>query len=821
MDWKAEYRNRFVNLEWKDEQDKKRHLRAYKASSVQLDNVPLMFVGVGGTGIDAVLALKDKMETLYNPEEAGRVEYLLIDTDKIGTGRGINPADTIVIQSSDTAMLLREAQRSTGGKHFISDEIRDWLDDSLSPFRVMNGAAGIRQAGRLILFLNFQRIYDALQRKLSKISENYDASKCRPRIYLFAGIGGGTGSGMFIDLSYMMRSIQNVDLQGVIFMPDVSCLKPNLRETHKKNIQRNGFAALKELDYLMILDRVGESFRQDYPGGIGVDRNDPVFDLCTLVGAQEDGRTPIGSEQKIFEKTAEYILFEIQEKIFEFGMSSYKSNLANYQPTEPFCERYAAIGAAAAYIPIDYYYGWWLEDVFKAFGLGSGTDTGENYRAGLRDEIWEDVRDEIKEVPYKRWRCYKHAQDHMGQNMAAKLANGKLIPAHFYLLREEYYNKAGEKISKVIDETKLGGIKRNTIAQKLLLRKRALRNRYEEAYKGCFGQWITANETQLKESYMILEKIVERMREYSAAKTTDLPKTALFGAEEFRQIQQEDRYKQKITEAAKKLAEDLCQNPSRWNGLMSGRPKWLSDYVGKLLWGFFANSGCLDLERLIKYAAINGRNGQEEFLGEHLSGLNARQLWPRSPYYPPRDDYHRVLAGPEGSPVREWIENWIATDGEGDVFCVNPITWRLARAILVPGNSLYTFDGISKMEMCYINASNRAGLHLYAREGKDWNELPSPYFETKWVSGDAAKRGEEKKRNDHYREVFDEALDLGIIVYGGNGYYYIVYGNTRVTIGDIVDDAGDREISKNMFIHMFEHRQWVEREVEKRKKTSP
>jgi hypothetical protein len=110
---------------------------------------------------------------------------------------------------------------------------------------------------------------------------------------------------------------------------------------------------------------------------------------------------------------------------------------------------------------------------------------------------------------------------------------------------------------------------------------------------------------------------------------------------------------------------------------------------------------------------------------------------------------------------------------------------------------------------------------LYAREGKDWNELPSPYFETKWVSGDAAKRGEEKKRNDHYREVFDEALDLGIIVYGGNGYYYIVYGNTRVTIGDIVDDAGDREISKNMFIHMFEHRQWVEREVEKRKKTSP
>ena len=819
MDWKSVYRDHFVKLEWKDQQDKKRYLRAYKGAEVRLDDVPLMFVGVGGTGIDAVLTMKDKIETLYDPQQAGRIEYLLIDTDKIGSGRSIDPADTIVIQSSDTAMLLREAQRSNGSRHFISDEIRDWLDNSLSPFRVMNGAAGIRQAGRLILFLNFQRIYDALQRKLRKISEHYDASKCRPKIYLFAGIGGGTGSGMFIDLSYMMRSIQNVDLQGIIFMPDVSCLKPNLREMHKRNIQRNGFAALKELDYLMILDRVGEAFRQDYPGGVIVDTQDPVFDLCMLVGAQKDGREPVGSEQEIFEKTAEYILFEIQEKIFEFGMLSYKSNLANYLPKEPFCERYVAIGAAAAYLPIDYYYGWWLEDVFKAFGLGSGMDTGNNYGAALRGEIEQDVRNEIKNVPYKKWNYYKNAQDHMRQNMEGKLANGKLIPAHFYLLQNEYYKGATEKIREIIRKTKLAGIKREKVAQKLLLRKHTLRNRYEEAYKGCFGQWITANQTQLEESYKILEKIVERMGEYSAAKLTTLPGTFLFGAEEFRQIQQEDRYKQKIIEAAKKLAEDLCKNPARWSGLVGGSPKWLSDYVGKLLWEAFAGSGCLDLERLLKYAAINGYNGQEDFLDKCLFKLDARQLWPRSSYCPPRDDYHWVLAGPELNPVKTWIEDWIKANGDGDVFCANPVTWRLARAILVPGNALFTYDGISKMEMSYISASNRAGLHLYVCKDKDWNQLPSPYFETKWVSGDEAKRGVEQGRNENYRNIFDKALTLGIIRDGKDGYYYIVYDNMEVKIGDIVDDTGDKEIAKNMFIHMFEHRQWVEREVKKKEST--
>ena len=120
MDWKSDYRDKFVKLEWKDQQDKERHLRAYKGVDVKLDDIPLMFVGVGGTGIDAVLTLKDKIETIYDQSQAGRVEYLLIDTDKVGS-RGIDPEDTIVIQNSDTAMLLREAQRSTNDIHFISD----------------------------------------------------------------------------------------------------------------------------------------------------------------------------------------------------------------------------------------------------------------------------------------------------------------------------------------------------------------------------------------------------------------------------------------------------------------------------------------------------------------------------------------------------------------------------------------------------------------------------------------------------------------------------------------------------------------------------
>lgn len=44
----------------------------------------------------------------------------------------------------------------------------------------------------------------------------------------------------------------------------------------------------------------------------------------------------------------------------------------------------------------------------------------------------------------------------------------------------------------------------------------------------------------------------------------------------------------------------------------------------------------------------------------------------------------------------------------------------------------------------------------------DWNELPSPYPESEWVSGFCIE--EEKRRNRIYREVFDKAVKYGFIV---------------------------------------------------------
>ena len=73
-----------------------------------------------------------------------------------------------------------------------------------------NGASGIRQAGRYLLFGEdaFQKLRNALYNKLQSLhNQIVDSAKEELIVYIFAGVGGGTGSGTVIDIPYIVRKI--------------------------------------------------------------------------------------------------------------------------------------------------------------------------------------------------------------------------------------------------------------------------------------------------------------------------------------------------------------------------------------------------------------------------------------------------------------------------------------------------------------------------------------------------------------------------------------------------------------------------------------
>ena len=107
-------------------------------------------------------------------------------------------------------------------------------------------------------------------------------------VHIVSGIAGGMG-GCLTDLCYMVRNIMEEIEPGFdrlytyLFLPDVLTSGRELANTYLVPIlERNSYAALKEMDYLMSIRENREEFRQTYRFGEIRSRNAPA-DTCFLM----------------------------------------------------------------------------------------------------------------------------------------------------------------------------------------------------------------------------------------------------------------------------------------------------------------------------------------------------------------------------------------------------------------------------------------------------------------------------------------------------------------------------------------------------------
>ncbi|MDJ0835062.1 MAG: tubulin-like doman-containing protein [Acidobacteriota bacterium] len=106
----------------------------------------------------------------------------------------------------------------------------------------LSGAAQWRPLGRLSLFLNAQRIFETLHRAF-KIVQQSDPEKGPVRAYIVCSLAGGTGSGMFWDLAFMLQMIDpSTQTSGMFLLGD-----PFEGVDEAGRIYPNIYAALKEI----------------------------------------------------------------------------------------------------------------------------------------------------------------------------------------------------------------------------------------------------------------------------------------------------------------------------------------------------------------------------------------------------------------------------------------------------------------------------------------------------------------------------------------------------------------------------------------------
>jgi eukaryotic-like serine/threonine-protein kinase len=275
--------------------------------------VPAVIIGIGQLGIEVVQRFSRQVVDRYGSfERVANLRLICIDTD---------PETLQAATAAQSGMPLAPSQlipmRLNRASHYLKPRrngrslIEGWFDPQ-TLYRIPRNpqTLGLRCLGRLAFCDHYPTFAERFREDLNACiqSEALDQAdrltklglrSNRPRVYVVAGLGGGTGSGMFLDVAYVVRQrlrqlgYRQPEVVGILLAPspDRTGLKPHTIA--------NTFAALKELNHFSSPETVFVAVHEERDGCI----HDPLppfsrtFVLPSDVPPSPTEPQPAGSAQ--------------------------------------------------------------------------------------------------------------------------------------------------------------------------------------------------------------------------------------------------------------------------------------------------------------------------------------------------------------------------------------------------------------------------------------------------------------------------------------------------------------------------------------------
>jgi len=336
---------------------------------------PILVIGLGGTGLTALSKVKNAVYRRFNlprdsatghyKDKPDNIEYLGLDTDEhIVYDEDKNSGRSIELNTSTEFLRIYTpaVPRMLANRAGLPHTITDWLSPNLSPNDFEQGANGIRQMGRLALFLRINDVVNTIERKLNSLLQG---KKGNLYVFILSGVSGGTGGGTFLDIPYIVRcvtqqlgALDRLKTIGYLFLPDV-----NMKENKADFVQSNGFAALKELDFWMT-DH-GQPFVQKYTNNYSHNAVAAPYDYCYLISSIDKNNVLLtDTKSTCMEIVSENLVHFISKGKVQnttFTLPAFLSNLdqiklnifSGIKPPFQANYEYLILGASSYEIPIE------------------------------------------------------------------------------------------------------------------------------------------------------------------------------------------------------------------------------------------------------------------------------------------------------------------------------------------------------------------------------------------------------------------------------------------------------------------------------------
>lgn len=231
-----------------------------------------LFVGLGGTGVKAILRAKQCFVDAYG-EVPPMVAFLAIDTDKNIRDASHISRKGIEVRLSDNEICFCGIIGSALDIYNSHLTKFQWLPKRNVPFLANlrnTGAGAVRSSGRFLARHNAEEISKRVASKVAEIGKPlplgsrfvYDTNKngveYPVKVNVVGSVAGGTGSGTILDaLVLIAKTLRDSGLSYSIspwlVLPEV--FRHMAPGPASANVFQNAFGAIRELDYLYHLPK--------------------------------------------------------------------------------------------------------------------------------------------------------------------------------------------------------------------------------------------------------------------------------------------------------------------------------------------------------------------------------------------------------------------------------------------------------------------------------------------------------------------------------------------------------------------------------------
>lgn len=244
--------------------------------SKQIKITRTLFVGLGGTGVKAILRAKQCFMDAYG-EIPPMVAFLAVDTDKAIKDKSLpsRKGGDVRLQANEVCFCGITGSALDIYRMFPNEF--QWLPKRNISFLSNlqgTGAGAVRSNGRFLARHNADQISKQIANKVREISQplpldsrfiydtNQEGMQYDTIVNVVGSVAGGTGSGMFIDMiTLISKTLKDNGLDyritPWIVLPDIfRHIAPGPASV---NVFQNTYGAIRELDYLYHLSENNQS----------------------------------------------------------------------------------------------------------------------------------------------------------------------------------------------------------------------------------------------------------------------------------------------------------------------------------------------------------------------------------------------------------------------------------------------------------------------------------------------------------------------------------------------------------------------------------